>query len=127
TCKCFCRPPTEECGAKCVDLRYDWWNCGLCGRHCASNESCCGGACVDLSKGVCWVDHGEMQCQDCGACGVICPLGRFCTAGRCTCPPGQFECAGECCPEHNLCCDGKCIGPSHPGNCGACGVSCDLY
>src|SRR6266436_5252096 len=40
-----CREGLSECSLKCVDLRVDQANCGVCGRSCAVGQMCSAGTC----------------------------------------------------------------------------------
>ena len=117
-------------------------NCGQCGVVCTGKEECvnegngwecavpcersgkvkCAGTCVDVLTDV----------ENCGTCGNACRLGgqdesvlhetSSCKEGLCVfeCQPGWADCNDDpsdgC--ETNL--------RSHPQNCGACGVACDV-
>jgi hypothetical protein len=73
---------------------------------CATGETACGGACVDL----------QSDASHCGACGVSCGPGT-CSAGACVCDPGATECtagAGTRCADLR----------TDPANCGACRNAC---
>lgn len=85
------------------------WRPAACGAPPSRNANCTGlsgsNGCVNLSA----------DSQNCGGCGVVCPSGRTCQAGKCvrrdsstTCPP-PARCCGEFNPETNRCV-GKCIG-----------------
>ena len=125
-----CPGAQQACNGACVNLSTDPANCGTCGRMCADGQKCsasdcvascgaglmdCGGACVDLGTDP---DH-------CGACTTACAgvhtTANYCAAGTCdhqACSPGFGDCDGNrpngC--EHRVSDD--------PGNCGACGNSC---
>src|SRR6266566_7342975 len=40
-----CREGLSECSLKCVDLRVDRANCGICGHPCAAGQVCSAGTC----------------------------------------------------------------------------------
>jgi Stigma-specific protein, Stig1 len=72
---------------------------------CATGQTACGGACVDLMTAP----------SNCGACGVVCRSGILCIAGVCMagCRTGLTECGGVC---RDFMTDDS--------NCGACGRAC---
>jgi hypothetical protein len=41
-----CPSPKQVCGASCVDMSSDLYNCGTCGHACAGGDACCTGLCV---------------------------------------------------------------------------------
>ncbi|XP_021837656.2 stigma-specific STIG1-like protein 1 [Spinacia oleracea] len=61
------------CGKRCVNVKTDKLNCGMCGRKCAFPEVCCNGRCVNL-----WYDR-----RNCGGCQNKCIRGNFCYRGMC--------------------------------------------
>jgi hypothetical protein len=46
---------------------------GVCILNCMGNRMACGGVCVDTNA----------DDRNCGACGVMCPLGKTCRGGTC--------------------------------------------
>lgn len=143
--RCLCPTGYTDCGGACVDLRYDAYNCGACGRVCAGGTVCsngvcvcppgltdCGGTCVDLAS----------DPSHCGVCGNACsnPATPDCVNGTCGCAAGTY--CGEACTDllfdpNNcggcgnqclfpyICCGGGCVDPtSDPYNCGACFLQC---
>lgn len=61
------------------------------------NKNCCGGACVDLTKGI---KNSEGETDHCGTC-------------------------GNNCESNEACCNGKCVDvASNDNNCGTCGKTC---
>jgi hypothetical protein len=91
---------------------------------------------------------------NCGSCGKVCPLGKVCIHGTCSCLPKQPECNGTCvdisidpencgscgrvCPKGLYCINGECLCPEDAilcngtctyigfddQNCGGCGKIC---
>jgi hypothetical protein len=56
-----------------------------------------------------------------GVCGLACPAGEACVAGRCTCPVGTERCGADCvalCPGAGL---------RNPETCGCCMPNQSLY
>ncbi len=49
-CAPLCDPPQFNCSAVCVDRQTDPFNCGVCGKFCASNI-CSGGLCQGVTAG----------------------------------------------------------------------------
>jgi hypothetical protein len=73
------------------------------GPMCEPGEILCGSTCTRVA--------GDPL--NCGSCGVVCPDGVGCAAGRCNCELPRISC------------DGVCLDPeSDPFNCGGCGVTC---
>ncbi|KAI4307971.1 hypothetical protein L6164_031095 [Bauhinia variegata] len=66
-------PRSLCCRNRCVDLRSDRNNCGLCGIRCVFNWQCCRGICTDTKRNP----------FNCGRCGNVCPNGSFCFYGMC--------------------------------------------
>ena len=64
---------TTCCKNKCMDLAYDWYNCGACKKKCLVTESCCRGECVDLSY----------DKRHCGFCNNRCMPGGYCIYAIC--------------------------------------------
>jgi Stigma-specific protein, Stig1 len=121
---------------------------GGCLQSCAPNTRCVRGLCIDSTcdrsadclaedgtVGVCCYPyacgHLRDDPQNCGVCGIICPLGQTCENGTCSgspaCGPGHM---GEFCDldagTNFLCCPGYgCIDVSSDQlNCGACQELC---
>ncbi|KAH7545706.1 stigma-specific STIG1-like protein 3 [Ziziphus jujuba] len=61
------------CKKKCVNVKTDRLNCGMCRNKCKYNEICCKGNCVNAS-----FDRGN-----CGGCNNKCKKGEFCAYGMC--------------------------------------------
>ncbi|KAM2912635.1 hypothetical protein FF1_005249 [Malus domestica] len=61
------------CKKKCVDVKTDRYNCGICGYRCKYTEICCRGKCVNAS----------FDKRHCGGCNQKCKKGDFCVYGMC--------------------------------------------
>ena len=48
--------------------------------------SMCNGMCADL----------KTDTQNCGKCGIACPMGATCVQGTCQCMAGQTKCGSTC-------------------------------
>jgi hypothetical protein len=80
---------------------------GTCVPDCPSGQTNCGGSCVDLQTDV----------QNCGDCGVQCPVGATCEAGVCICPPAGTVCDdGDPCTINDVW-DGACACVGTPLDC----------
>lgn len=118
-------------------------NCGACGNKCAPGQVCladntgihCSDTCDMLGLTDCGTKGEEGGgCRDlntdveyCGSCLNACPSpqahqSRTCRKGACEypCDEGFADCNGD--PSDGCEVDLR----SHPANCGACGVQCDL-
>jgi hypothetical protein len=74
---------------------------------CPAGEAMCGGACVDVLS----------SSTNCGACGVSCTTGSYCSQGVCG--------GSTTCTSPNTLCNGKCVNlMSSASNCGDCGFAC---
>ena len=112
-CTTQCKPEQTCCptGAQgrlfgCFNLSSNPSKCGTCNKSCNAGEGCCQGVCTALDTD-----------DNCGGCRVRCrpdKTGEHCdpTTLTCTCPSGQVECSGFCCPT------GVCdIRPDRPPAC----------
>jgi len=88
-----------DCGGECADLNWSDAHCGDCGTACAAGEACIAGACVagdGAGCGDCDALDGQLCCVgsdvcveprwdflNCGACGVACADGEWCSDGVC--------------------------------------------
>jgi hypothetical protein len=119
------RDPDCKAGApRCVDF-----HCVACAMNtdCRSDagvSTCCGHLCVDLSS----------SNDDCGACGIACPMGQACCGGRCLDVQNDATNCGKCgkvCPPavhaSPWCTRGLCSTSCVPpwGACGGEDCSCD--
>jgi hypothetical protein len=106
------------------ELQDDENNCGMCGKKCATGESCCAGMCRNIDNDP---DH-------CGGCAPAnkCAVGENCCAGACSNPMTDAAHCGGCaainkCPNGNSCCAGQCADlMTSKDHCGTCGTSCSL-
>jgi hypothetical protein len=79
--------------------RGPYWSCPAAFEACGDEFQ----DCVDLAA----------DPTSCGACGLVCGVGKACTDGACTCRPSSLLCGGTC------------VDPATDiDNCGACGRSC---
>lgn len=62
------------CKKKCVNVRRDRFNCGMCGYKCKYTDICCKGKCVNAS----------FEKRHCGGCNNKCKNGQFCAYGMCS-------------------------------------------
>ena len=101
-----------------------------CG-NAAGAIACDVGTVCDAQSSICTCPAGATLCgttcavlatdsSHCGGCGLACPAGESCAAGRCSgggCPQGALDCGGSCIdPKTN---------PAHCGGCaGAGGAAC---
>jgi hypothetical protein len=81
TCNKFpriCRLKTSAgpdcCNKRCVNVKKDRLNCGMCGYKCKYTEICCEGQCVNAS----------FDKRNCGGCNKKCRKGEFCVYGMCS-------------------------------------------
>ncbi|XP_057497494.1 stigma-specific STIG1-like protein 1 [Actinidia eriantha] len=61
------------CKKKCVNVKIDKLNCGMCGYKCKYPEVCCGGKCV----------NALLDKRHCGDCHKKCKKGERCVFGMC--------------------------------------------
>ncbi|GAB4826550.1 hypothetical protein Ancab_033444 [Ancistrocladus abbreviatus] len=67
-------PGPDCCKKKCVNVKTDRDNCGMCGFKCYHQEICCKGRCVNPV-------HDK---EHCGSCGNKCKKGSLCNYGMCS-------------------------------------------
>ena len=112
--------PCTVCDEKCVDLKTDVANCGMCGQRCAAGRVCTDGACKDTCPGTQVVCGGK--CVDtqsdnahCGGCGTACAAGSVCASG---------VCAASCAMPLEVCNDACVDLRGNTSHCGMCGRVC---
>ncbi|KAL1372716.1 hypothetical protein HN51_002815 [Arachis hypogaea] len=66
-------PGPDCCKKKCVNVKSDRFNCGMCGYRCKYTEVCCKGKCVNI-----YYDK-----RNCGGCYKKCRKGEYCAYGMC--------------------------------------------
>ncbi|KAE8677186.1 hypothetical protein F3Y22_tig00111542pilonHSYRG00103 [Hibiscus syriacus] len=66
-------PGPDCCRKKCVNVKKDRFNCGMCGYKCKYGEICCRGQCVNAS----------FDKRNCGGCNNKCKRGELCVYGMC--------------------------------------------
>jgi hypothetical protein len=128
-----CQDPTKRCGVMCVNTTIDPKNCGSCGTICDSNKVCKDGNCqcpdgtlFCQQLGKCIQPTGDISgysiCSDgtciptnndnnnCGNCGVSCPVHSSCQNGVCVCDTPLVMNNGNCtCPINTFYQDGQCL------------------
>jgi 5'-nucleotidase len=116
-----CASSETTCGGACVDLAADPANCGACGAACGADEAC--------SNGACTLDCVSGQT----ACGGTCvdTTRDLTNCGTCgtACDPGEVCSNGTCalsCQTSLAECGGTCVDTTKDlANCGACGTACE--
>jgi hypothetical protein len=100
-CGIVCAGARTCCSGACRNLNTNEENCGACGNactdserapHCETGVCACGGAtCAGYPQICCEVGVDVFSCIDtdidrnnCGGCGVSCPVGDFCDMGICS-------------------------------------------
>ena len=103
---CYCGTTSNNCqgtvndiccsvsgGPGCTDLSLDPKNCGICGRVCAGQNTCEGGACRCNSTGDCQATGEAWKCVN-----NLCVCTNYHgTSDDDPCPPGQLCCSGKGC------------------------------
>ncbi|XP_059628603.1 stigma-specific STIG1-like protein 1 [Cornus florida] len=67
-------PGPDCCKKKCVNVKTDRLNCGMCGQKCKYSEICCNGQCVNLMSNK----------KHCGGCNNKCKKRGSCVYGMCS-------------------------------------------
>lgn len=109
--RCVACTDDAQCasGMRCLDFVCQT-RCGAGPACTGSGTACCNDACVQT----------QTDPRHCGACGVTCPTGEWCTLGRCV-----TENACTRCTSAQTCCNNACVDVrSDAANCGACGRVC---
>ena len=75
---------STNCSGKCVDVKIDALNCGLCGKACTAGQICNNGTCQLLCSGGTTNCNGlcmdvKVDPNNCGTCGKVCTTGQTCT------------------------------------------------
>ncbi|KAK6265014.1 Stigma-specific protein Stig1 - like 6 [Theobroma cacao] len=73
-CRVAGSPGPDCCKKKCVNVKTDRLNCGMCGKKCKYSEICCKGKCVNP------MSHK----RHCGGCNNQCSKGNKCLYGMCS-------------------------------------------
>ncbi|KAD7117971.1 hypothetical protein R6Q59_005010 [Mikania micrantha] len=73
-CRAKGSPGPDCCKKKCVNVKTDKQNCGLCGKKCKHQEICCNGKCVNVMT----------DKRHCGGCNNKCKKGNSCMHGMCS-------------------------------------------
>ena len=105
-----CDPPCDDCYTCNDDCDCVWEGCDPPCGHCRF----CNNNCDCEWRGNCRYDHHCADCYDCVSCNC---------AYQCN-PSTQFCCDGTCCNNGKTCCEGACCDPD---NCETCvGGSCEV-
>ncbi|KAL3521933.1 hypothetical protein ACH5RR_014767 [Cinchona calisaya] len=62
------------CKKKCVNVKTDKLNCGMCGYKCRNGQICCKGICV----------NPFYDPKNCGGCNIKCKHDELCAYGMCS-------------------------------------------
>lgn len=73
-CRLKSSPGPDCCNKKCVNVKTDRLNCGMCGYKCKYTDTCCNGKCVNSS----------FDRRHCGGCKKKCKKGELCVYGMCS-------------------------------------------
>lgn len=73
-CRADGSPGPDCCKKKCVNMKTDRLNCGMCGKKCKYSEICCKGNCVNPMSNK----------KHCGSCDNMCKNGSACVYGMCS-------------------------------------------
>ncbi|KAF5729080.1 putative Stigma-specific Stig1 family protein [Tripterygium wilfordii] len=73
-CRAEGSPGRDCCKKKCVNVKTDRHNCGMCGKKCKYSEICCKGKCV----------KPMYDKKHCGGCNNKCNKGSACVYGMCS-------------------------------------------
>jgi hypothetical protein len=107
------------CAGSCTQTWLDPNNCGICGRSCASGDTCIYGECgspsaCQVTGDLCLLDGGPFgtccgnRCVDltadhdnCGSCDFGCPTGSSCGQSSCVNDAGAVQCTqdSDCAPN----------------------------
>ena len=136
-CSVTCGADETKCTAGdgtafCANLQNDPDDCNACGNACplgnnAATRFCAAGKCGETCN------NGTLDCNgdptdgceafpagdrsNCGACGIICPVGAYCVNGGCTCGTVTGQTIENC--------NGTCTNVQRDAtNCGSCGARC---
>ncbi|XP_059662468.1 stigma-specific STIG1-like protein 1 [Cornus florida] len=73
-CRAKGSPGPDCCKKKCVNVKADRLNCGMCAKKCKYSEICCKGVCVNPLSNK----------KHCGGCNTKCKKGSSCVYGMCS-------------------------------------------
>ncbi len=125
------------CNGACVEAYDTNANCGYCGNACFGGTFCAGYYCtavvtcsMSTSSEACPLDGGIGNCcsngcaatlhdsENCGGCGLICPLGSTCRSGYCSTDAGSypycFAGTSSCPPGSGCDSSGRCLTTTCP-------------
>ncbi|MDF2696355.1 MAG: Tryptophan synthase alpha chain [Labilithrix sp.] len=149
--QCGCPLGRQDCGGKCIDVRFADKNCGACGVECEPPQERCSPMPDHATHGCVYSECGKFKCEglfgdcnhdlvdcasdgcetdlsdvnNCGACGVLCAPHQRCEQGA----DGTPRCKNTCDTLGLVDCPGSTHGCTDlltdEHNCGTCGVGCD--
>lgn len=85
------------------------------GEGCATGESECGGACINVYS----------DSANCGSCGNACGADQICSGGECQCSGGSPVCGTTCCPAEQVCYNDTCQACADREACNGVDDDCD--
>lgn len=95
-----CTPAQTCCSERCVDAQHDTTNCGVCGKHCPSFQSCVMGTCTDRNLCANDADCDAKSCERCLPDPSSATNALRCAPG---CGSGEQCCRGTCASVCDAC------------------------
>jgi hypothetical protein len=136
-----CKAGQVCCDGGCFDesvYDYDTVHCGGCFQPVGEGKGCCGGWEYDPERQYCCslkprvlCSRASEECCSYNGVGTCFPKGEYCAectqdaeCGACE-ECVDFECTPSCDPDHEVCCDGRCVKTdTNENHCGGCGQPC---